>query len=74
LKVEQAWVYNKRTHLSLITLPETRWRNRWSEVGVGAVEAGVVEVVDTVGVMEGSRLVGAGIVEGGVVTGPEGAD
>jgi hypothetical protein len=43
-------------------------------VGAGAVEAGVVEVVDTVGVMEGSRLVGAGVVEGGVATGPEGAD
>jgi hypothetical protein len=38
------------------------------------MEAGVVEVVDATGVMEGSRVVGAGVVEGGVVTGPEGAD
>jgi hypothetical protein len=33
LKVEQAWVRVKRTHLWLITLPEARWRNRWNGSG-----------------------------------------
>jgi hypothetical protein len=38
------------------------------------VEAGVEEVVGTTDVVEGSRVVGASIVEGGVVTGSEGVD
>jgi hypothetical protein len=38
------------------------------------VEAGVVEVVVTTGVVEGSRAAGAGEVGGGVVTGSEEVD
>jgi hypothetical protein len=45
-----------------------------AEAGAGAVEAGVVEVVDASGVVEGSRATGAGEVGGGVVTGSEGVD
>jgi hypothetical protein len=38
------------------------------------VEAGVVEVVGATGVVEGSRVAEADIVEDGVETGSEGAD
>jgi hypothetical protein len=39
------------------------------------VEAGVVEVVGTTGVVEGSRVAGASVVEeGGVVTGSAGSN
>jgi hypothetical protein len=39
------------------------------------VEAGVVEAMDTIGVVEGSRVAGAGVVEeGGVVNGLEGSN
>jgi hypothetical protein len=38
------------------------------------VEASVVEAVGATGVVEGSRVAGAGIVEGGVVTGSEGSN
>jgi hypothetical protein len=39
------------------------------------VEAGVVEAVGAVGVVEGSRVAGASVVEdGGVVTGSEGSN
>ena len=44
------------------------------EAGAGAVEAGVVEVVCTTSVVEGSRVGGASLVEGVVVTGSEGSD
>jgi hypothetical protein len=43
-------------------------------VGAGAVEIGVVEVVDAAGVVEGSRAAGAGEVGGRVVTGSKGVD
>jgi hypothetical protein len=43
-------------------------------VGAGAVEAGVVEVVVAAGVVDGSRVAGAGEVVGGVETGSEGVD
>jgi hypothetical protein len=38
------------------------------------VEAGMVEVVETVGVVDGSRAAGAGEVGGRVETGSEGVD
>jgi hypothetical protein len=43
-----------------------------TEAGAGAVEAGVVEVVDTTGVVDGSGATGAGEVGGGVETMVEG--
>jgi hypothetical protein len=43
-----------------------------AEAGAGAVEAGVVEVVDTTGVVDGSGATGAGEVGGGVETMVEG--
>jgi hypothetical protein len=43
-----------------------------AEVGAGAVEAGVVEVVDTTGVVDGSDATEAGEVGGGVETMAEG--
>jgi hypothetical protein len=44
------------------------------EAGAGAVEAGVVEVVETEGVVDGSRAVGAGEVGGRVETGSKGVE
>ena len=44
------------------------------EAGAGAVEAGVVEVVETAGVVDDSRAIGAGEVGGGVETGSRGVE
>jgi hypothetical protein len=42
------------------------------EAGAGVVEAGVMEVVDTTGVVDGSGATGASEVRGGVATVEEG--
>jgi hypothetical protein len=44
------------------------------EVGAGAVEAGVVEVVEAAGVVDDLRVTGAREVGGGVETGSEGVE
>jgi hypothetical protein len=41
---------------------------------VGAVEAGVVDVLDTLGVVDGSRAIEASEVGGGVETGSKGVE
>jgi hypothetical protein len=36
LKIKQARINSKRSHLGLVTLSELRWRNRWSGSGSGS--------------------------------------
>jgi hypothetical protein len=36
LKIKQASISSKRSHLSLVTLLEARWRNKWSGSGSGS--------------------------------------
>jgi hypothetical protein len=37
LKIKQSRINSKWSHLSLVTLPEARWRNRWSGSGNGSI-------------------------------------